>query len=120
MGRGRSPERPRPVRPFFEVEPMEPHHPKRRARGKSQVLSQSDSGASSGVSELTQLALWMAASLAGMVTALLLARRPFFESLMRSVGNSSGTGTGAAAKARGPATPRRAGRRPSAEESLPM
>jgi hypothetical protein len=39
-----------------------------------------------GVSEFTQLALWMAASLAGLVTAVLLARGPFFRSLARQVG----------------------------------
>src|SRR4051794_29671691 len=38
------------------------------------------------VSEFTQLALWMAASLAGLVTAVLLARGPFFRSLARQVG----------------------------------
>jgi hypothetical protein len=38
------------------------------------------------VSEFTQLALWMAASLAGLVTAVLLARGPFFRALARQVG----------------------------------
>src|SRR5947208_15211368 len=38
------------------------------------------------VSEFTQLALWMAASLAGLVTALLVAREPFFRSLARRMG----------------------------------
>jgi hypothetical protein len=38
------------------------------------------------VSEFTQLALWMAASLAGLVTAVLLAREPFFRALARRMG----------------------------------
>jgi hypothetical protein len=38
------------------------------------------------VSEFTQLALWMAATLAGLVTAVLLARGPFFRALARQVG----------------------------------
>jgi hypothetical protein len=70
------------------------------------------------VSEFTQLALWMAASLAGMVTALILARRPFFESLMRSVGRPAGAGQQGGNRNAGGA--RRAARRPGPEESLPM
>jgi hypothetical protein len=38
------------------------------------------------VSEFTQLALWMAATLAGLVTSVLLARGPFFRALGRQVG----------------------------------
>lgn len=38
------------------------------------------------VSEFTQLALWMAATLAGLVTSVLLARGPFFRALARQVG----------------------------------
>ena len=88
---------------------MDPHRPRRRPRGKSRPDSGHDHvpTAPGGVNEFTQLALWMAASLAGMVTALLLARRPFFESLMRNVGGGAKAG-------------RRIGRRPSAEQSLPM
>ena len=68
---------------------------------------------SSGVSELSQLALWMAASLAGVVTAVLAARTPFFRSLMRKLGlaseDASPTGRGA-----------RRALRPGREQSLPM
>lgn len=67
--------------------------PKRRSAESS--WSESPNGAA-GVSDFTQLALWMAASLAGLVTAVLLARRPFFESLARRMGWSAG----------GPAIPR--------------
>jgi hypothetical protein len=35
------------------------------------------------VNELSELALWMAAGLAGMVTAMLMARAPFFRGLLR-------------------------------------
>ena len=38
------------------------------------------------VSELAQLSLWMSANFAGMVTAVLLARGPFFKSLLKRVG----------------------------------
>ena len=40
------------------------------------------------VNELTELALWMAAGLAGMVTAVLLARAPFFRGVMRRLGRT--------------------------------
>ena len=39
-----------------------------------------------GVGEMGQLALWMAATLAGMVTAVLASRAPFFKSLIRKLG----------------------------------
>src|SRR3982751_1718090 len=118
MGRNRT-LRPRPVRLFFEVEPMDPLQPKRRARRKGASVSQSHAPTpSDGVSEFTQLALWMAASLAGMVTALLLARRPFFESLMRSVGKPAGGGAGGSNRNAGES--RRRTPRPGPEESLPM
>ena len=38
------------------------------------------------VGELTQLSLWMAANFAGMITAVLLARGPFFKALAKRVG----------------------------------
>ena len=63
--------------------------------------------ASNGVSELSQLALWMAASLAGMVTAVLAARTPFFRSVMQRLGLASDAGA---------ARPKR----PTREQSLPM
>jgi hypothetical protein len=101
---------------------MDPLEPKRRARSR-QVRHNKPGGATGGtgggaVSEFAQLALYMAASLAGMVTAMLVARRPFFESLMRNV-----RGRGAKGDGDKPARPRRAARgvlRPTAEESLPM
>ena len=99
---------------------MEPYEPKRRARNKSK----SDDlfhGQPSGGGDFAQLALYMAASLAGMVTAVLVSRRPFFESLLGKVG---GSGSGSrAGKGSGRAGRRKAGRgvvRPSPEESLPM
>ena len=95
---------------------MEPLHPKRRARGRkpAQDLVIPSTHGQRPVSDFTQLALWMAASLAGMVTALLIARRPFFESLMRTAGGGGkGRGRNAGAKAL-------AAHRPTAEESLPM
>jgi hypothetical protein len=96
---------------------MEPLHPKRRPRKSGKHPAHPDDGSAGGVSEFTQLALWMAASLAGMVTALLIARRPFFESLMKTVGRQ---GVG---KERGASVRRRSKRlsgKPTAEESLPM
>jgi hypothetical protein len=101
---------------------MDPHRPKRRRQKKqSNDLDAADSaGERGGVSEFTQLALYMAASLAGMVTALLVARRPFFESLLRRVsGGAKGAGPRrakrVASRARGrPALP------PTSEESLPL
>jgi hypothetical protein len=67
---------------------------------------------STGVNELGQLALWMAASLAGMVTAVLAARTPFFRSVMRRMGLST-------AESRGNARAKKLGR-PTREQSLPM
>ena len=66
---------------------------------------------SNGVSELSQLALWMAASLAGMVTAVLAARTPFFRSVMSRMGLVSGDAATAGA---------RRAKRPTREQSLPM
>ena len=60
--------------------------------------------------DLSQLALWMAASLAGMVTAVLTARGPFFRSLMRTLGMAP------AAESRGGVRKLKPGR----EQSLPM
>ena len=45
-----------------------------------------NSDAEVGVGEFTQLALWMAATLAGLCTAALLTRRSFFEKLAERVG----------------------------------
>jgi hypothetical protein len=68
------------------------------------------------VSEFTQLALYMAATVAGMVTALLVARRPFFEALLKRVG---GGGEGPR-RAKRVASRSRPAPLPSAEESLPL
>ena len=54
-------------------------------------------------SDFTQLALWMAANLAGMVTAILLVRGPFFRKLLKKLGGGSTRG-----------------RRPTREQSLPL
>ena len=97
--------------------PTDPNQPKRRARKNE--IQPADGNAPDGVGEFTQLALWMAASLAGMVTALLVARRPFFESLLRT----AGTGGKKGARAAGASSRSHAGKalpRPTAEESLPM
>lgn len=45
-------------------------------------------GWSTPVSELAELALWMAAGLAGMVTTVLVARAPFFCGLLQKLGRS--------------------------------
>ena len=66
--------------------------------------------ATSGVSELSQLALWMAGSLGGMVTAVLAARTPFFKSVLRRLGITDST----------QARPRVRKLRPGREQSLPM
>lgn len=96
---------------------MDPLQPSRRPRGVhvNPVKSGAPSELSQGVGEWTQLALWMAASLAGMVTALLTARRPFFEALMQHAG-----GTRRAVAGNRAVRSRKAGQRPTAEESLPM
>jgi hypothetical protein len=63
------------------------------------------------VSEFTQLALWMAGTLAGMVTAALTARTPFFRGVMRRLGIAAD-----ATASRG----HRAPARPTLDQSLPM
>ena len=100
---------------------MDSHHPKRRRKNiQAQDAGDHPDGAGElarGVSEFTQLALYMAASLAGMVTALLIARRPFFESILRRAGGGAQRGAKGAAsrqRRRGPAVP------PTPEESLPL
>ena len=102
---------------------MDPHQPKRRAKSKNAITPHSDDGADppKGVGEFTQLALWMAASLAGMVTALLVARRPFFESLLRTTGGGGKKGArDGGGKLRPAHGSRNALSRPTPEESLPM
>jgi hypothetical protein len=72
---------------------------------------------SSGVSELSQLALWMAAGLAGMVTAVLTARTPFFHSVMKRLGISPLAAPATESRRRRRKAPPA---RPSRKESLPM
>ena len=102
---------------------MDPHRPK---RGKSRKHGPEVGGAggdlATGVSEFTQLALYMAASVAGLVTALIVARRPFFESLLRRVGG--GGGPAGAGPRRAKRVPSRASGKspvpPTPEEALPL
>lgn len=102
---------------------MDPHQPKRRKKSRrNDDAETADPGGEpgKGVSEFTQLALYMAASLAGMVTALLVSRRPFFESLLRRVGSGGASPT---RRAKRVASRPRASRRalpPTPEESLPL
>ena len=105
---------------------MDPHLPKRRKKSETtQDVNMDTDGVGDltrGVSEFTQLALYMAATVAGLVTALLVARRPFFESLLRRAGG--GGGHPQARRARRVASrPGRASKRvvpPTPEESLPL
>ena len=92
---------------------MESRQPKRRGK---QSKAKAAEGAG-GVSEFTQLALYMAATVAGMVTALLVARRPFFESLLGRVGQGQGHGP---RRAKRVASRGRNAAPPPAEESLPL
>lgn len=76
-----------------------------------------------GVSEFTQLALYMAATIAGLVTAMLVARRPFFESLLRRVGAGGPPPQQVRRAKRSPSRPGPGARRampPTPEESLPL
>ena len=70
-----------------------------------------DRGGASAVRDFGQLALWMAASLAGLVTAVLIARGPYFRRMSRSVGIRPTTRRRRRSVGRG---------RPTREESLPM
>ena len=106
---------------------MDPHLPKRRKKSETtQDVDMDTDGVGDlarGVSEFTQLALYMAATVAGLVTALLVARRPFFESLMRRVGGGEGGRPQAYRARRVPSRPGRAAKRavqPTPEESLPL
>ena len=100
---------------------MDPHRPKRRARNKNEIQPAADGGEglSNGVGDFAQLALWMAASLAGMVTALLIARRPFFEAMLGIVGGGGKKG-GRGRAGSGSRPGAKALSRPTPEESLPM
>ena len=91
---------------------MDSRQPKRRGK-RSKGLA--PDGAA-GVSEFTQLALYMAATVAGMVTALLVARKPFFEALLKRVGQD-GDGP---RRAKRVASRTRPAALPAAEESLPL
>jgi hypothetical protein len=68
----------------------------------SQTSSEPSDTISRG-SEFTQLSLWMAASLAGMITAVLLIRAPFFEKMLKRIGRGN-----------------RASKKPTGSQSLPM
>ena len=81
--------------------------PRRRARRNSAMKPRSTGR------EFTHLALWMAGTLAGVVTAALLARGPFFRALSRRVG-------WAKRSARSLARGRGTARRPTRKESLPL
>jgi len=70
-----------------------------RKRGRRST--QAENGGRAG--EFSQLALWMAANLAGMVTAILLIRGPFFRKLLTRLGRG-----------------KKRARRPTREQSLPM
>ena len=59
--------------------------------------------ANPGGNDFAHLALWMAAGLAGMLTAVLLSRGPLFESMLKKVGRG-----------------RRSRRKPPLEQRLPM
>ena len=84
--------------------------------GREQQDAQAGGGAatalsvSNGVNELSQLALWMAASLAGMVSAVLAARTPFFKSVLRRLGITDSTESHPTVRKL----------RPVREQSLPM
>ena len=101
---------------------MEPNDSKRRRKGEQAQDEVQDADGvgdlARGVSEFTQLALYMAASLAGMVTALLIARRPFFESMLKRAGGGAGSASQRkrvpSRRRGGPAVP------PTPEESLPL
>jgi len=105
---------------------MDAREPKRRRKSrKGRDAAGGGAPEGSGVNEFTQLALYMAASLAGMVTALLVARRPFFESLLRSVGGGGvGRGKRRAKRVESRVASRPRGARPvlppTPEESLPL
>jgi hypothetical protein len=107
---------------------MDPHLPKRRKPDETtqDVAADADEvgDLARGVSEFTQLALYMAATVAGLVTALLVARRPFFESLLRRAGGVGGaSGKPRAPRAKRVASRQGASRRPvppTREESLPL
>src|SRR5688572_518060 len=78
--RGRGPGR-REARRMDPTLSKRRHAPKRRARRSHGMNPPKTSGR-----DFTHLALWMAATLAGVVTAALLARGPFFRALSRRVG----------------------------------
>ena len=102
---------------------MDSHHPKRRKNNQAQDAGEHPDGGGElarGVSEFTQLALYMAASIAGLVTALLVARRPFFESLLRRTGAAGGPQPRRAKRVASRAGSNRRPIAPTREESLPL
>ena len=106
---------------------MDPQLPKRRKKNQtSQDVYPDADGVGDlerGVSQFTQLALYMAATVAGMVTALLVARRPFFEQLLRSMGGNAIARPRSRRAKRVASRPGPGSRRavpPTPEESLPL
>jgi hypothetical protein len=83
----------------------DPLIPKSRGR-KSRRPAEGPADFSAGFNDFNQLALWTAATLAGMVSSMLLARTPFFRKLLSRLYPE-----------RQPANP---GRRPTRGEALPM
>ncbi len=85
---------------------MKPTEPRPRRAATAMAGAE---GFVAGVAEFGQLALWMAAMLAGLVTTTIAARAPVFRRLVRKLGGDA------------PQQWRRAGDpRPSMEESLPL
>ena len=78
---------------------------RRRGRGSAAAAH-----ISTGVRDFGQLALWMAATLAGLVSAVLVARTAHFRRMERAVGRSAGL----------PGRHRRRVDKPTPEESLPL
>ena len=84
-----------------------PMPPRRRTRSRANQYRSQVRGNGVGVAEFSHMALWATAVLAGMVTAMLTARAPFFRALMKRVGL-------------GPTRDGGDAERPSREESLPL
>jgi hypothetical protein len=99
---------------------MGPLHPKRRDHSTpDNGPVQGDPGLcpEEGVTDFAFIALWMAGSLAGLMTAALIRQAPLFRSLMRRLGLRRPPGPNADHKSK--AAGKRA-RRPSPQEALPM
>ena len=84
---------------------MEPLDPRKRARKRPAEPSTADQ-LSAGINEFSQIALWMTANLAGLMTAFFLSRSSFFESLAAKIIGRKRSASRSA--------------RPSPDEALPM